>query len=322
MKDLGNLITAMVTPFKENLEIDYDKVKKLANHLVENGSDGILVVGTTGESPTLTHEEKLNLFKTVKEAIGDRASLIAGTGFNNTRDTLKLTKEAEEIGADAALVVCPYYNKPPQEALYQHFKTVAESTKLPVIVYNIPGRSGVNITPETMARLSKVPNIIADKEAAGSVGQCSAMVNACGGFPTFQKYREAISKGKEVEHLPMEKRFAVYSGDDGLTLPMLSVGAVGVVSVASHIVGKQMKEMITRFFKGDVQGALDIHIKLTPVFKGLFFTTNPILVKSALRMIGIDPGSLRPPMIPATPEQEAKLEKILKDAGVLEKVGV
>ena len=321
MKDLGTLITAMVTPFKENLEIDFNQVKKIANHLADNGSDGILVVGTTGESPTLTHDEKLQLFRTVKEAVGDRVAIIAGTGSNNTRDSIKMTQEAEEIGVDAILVVSPYYNKPPQEGLYQHFTAVAQSTKLPVIIYNIPGRTGVNIEPETMARLAQIPNVIADKEAAGKVGQCSDMVNATGAVETFERYRQAFVEGREVEHLPMEKRFAVYSGDDGLTLPMLSTGAVGVVSVASHIVGKQMKEMITKFYKGDIKGALDLHIKLTPVFKGLFTTTNPILVKSAMRMIGLDPGSLRPPMLRATAEQEKKLEKVLKEAGIIEKVG-
>ncbi len=321
MKDLGTLITAMVTPFKENMEIDFEQVKRIATHLADNGSDGILVVGTTGESPTLTHEEKLQLFKTVKETVGDRVAIIAGTGTNNTKDSIKMTKEAEEIGVDAALVVSPYYNKPPQEGLYQHFTAVAQSTKLPVIIYNIPGRTGVNIEPSTMARLAEIPNVIANKEAAGKVSQCSDMVFATGAVHTFERYRQAYLEGREVEHLPGEKRFAVYSGDDGLTLPMLSVGAIGVISVASHIVGKEIKEMITKFYKGDVKGALDMHIRLTPVFKSLFTTTNPILVKSAMRMIGLDPGSLRPPMLRATPEQEEKLEKVLREAGVLGKVG-
>lgn len=317
MIELGQLITAMVTPFKENLEVDYDKVEKLANHLADNGSDGILVVGTTGESPTLTHEEKLQLFKTVKNAVGSRVSIIAGTGFNNTRDSIKLTQEAEEIGVDAALVVTPYYNKPPQEAIYGHFKAVAESTKLPVIVYNIPGRTGVNITPETMAKLSQIPNIVADKEAAGNVEQCSKMVIATGALSAFAKYGKvpagvgAVGESREV------KSFAVYSGDDSLTLPMLSVGAVGVISVASHIVGKQMKEMIDMFFRGDIMGAVKMHVKLMPIFKGLFTTTNPILVKSALKLTGFDPGGLRPPMISATPDQEEALKKAMVEAGAL-----
>lgn len=317
-KNLGQLITAMVTPFNKNLEVDYNMVEKLANHLVENGSDGILVVGTTGESPTLTHDEKLNLFKTVKSAVGDRASIIAGTGYNNTRDTLKLTKEAEEIGADAALVVCPYYNKPPQNGIYEHFKTVAESTSLPIIVYNIPGRTGVNITPETMSRLSKIPNIIADKEAAGKVDQCSQMVIATSALSAFAKYRRLpVGVGARAEKTGNEKTFAVYSGDDSLTLPMMSVGAIGVVSVASHVVGKRMKEMITKFFEGDISKAVGLHVELMPVFKGLFTTTNPILVKSALKMTGMDVGGLRPPMPDATPEQEKALEKVLKEVGVL-----
>jgi 4-hydroxy-tetrahydrodipicolinate synthase len=307
----------MVTPFDKDLNVDYDKAVKLADYLADNGSDSLLIAGTTGESPAMSHEEKLKLFKVIKAAVGSRVPIIAGTGSNNTQDSIRFTKEAEDIGVDAALVVCPYYNKPTQEGIYGHFKAVAESTSLPVIVYNIPGRTGVNITPETMAKLSEIPNIIADKEASGSVEQCSLMVVATQAMKAFSRYLP-IKTGIVPAGLPAipEKTFAVYSGDDALTLPMLSVGAVGVISVASHIVGKQMKAMIRKFFEGSISEALDIHNKLMPVFKGLFTTTNPILVKSAMRITGFDCGGLRLPMNNASEEQEKALEKILKEAGV------
>ena len=311
MKDLGQLITAMVTPFNKNLEVDYGKAAQLALHLADNGSDGILVAGTTGESPALTHDEKLKLFQVVKETVGDRVSVIVGTGYNNTRDTVKLTQEAEALGVDAALVVCPYYNKPPQEGIYRHFETTAKSTNLPIIVYNIPGRTGVNITPETMARLAEIPNIVADKEAAGSVEQCSQMVAATGAEASFKRYCAGS------ESAVQENTFAIYSGDDSLTLPMLSVGAIGVISVTSHIAGRQMKEMINAYFKGDVAAALSLHYKLLPLFKGLFAVTNPILIKTALAMTGMDMGGLRSPLVEATPKQKEDLSKLLKETGIL-----
>ncbi|MFP4498538.1 MAG: 4-hydroxy-tetrahydrodipicolinate synthase [Vulcanimicrobiota bacterium] len=318
MKKLGQLITAMVTPLDKNLNVDYKKAARLAEMLIENGSDGILVVGTTGESPTLTHDEKLKLFQVVKDAIGGAASVIAGTGYNNTRDTVKLTKEAEELGVDAALVVCPYYNKPPQEGIYQHYKTVAGATKLPVIVYNIPGRSGVNITPETMARLSEIPNIVANKEAAGSVDQCSQMVAKTQATRAFAKYLDDIVGDENENNIDLdEKIFSIYCGDDSLTLPMISVGAVGVISVASHIAGPQMKKMIRLFFKGDISEALRIHHTLMPIYKGLFKTANPILVKAALGIKGFDVGGVRPPLIPATVEQIEVLKEDMQKAGLM-----
>lgn len=317
MRDLGQLITAMVTPFNEKLEVDYKKAAELAVRLADSGSESILVAGTTGESPALTHDEKIKLFQAVKEAVGDRIPIIAGTGTNNTSDTIAFTKEAEEIGVDAALIVCPYYNKPPQEGIYAHYKAIAQTTNLPIIVYNIPGRTGVNITPETMAKLSQIPNIIADKEASGSVEQCSQMVIATGAMGAFAHYaslRAGIGEKKSPEN---GKKFAVYSGDDSLILPMMSVGAVGIISVASHIAGKEISSMIAKFFSGDYVGALEIHNKLMPLFKGLFATTNPILVKSALRMTGFDAGGLRPPLVNATSEQEKALAGVLQQAGIL-----
>ncbi|MCE1248872.1 MAG: 4-hydroxy-tetrahydrodipicolinate synthase [Firmicutes bacterium] len=317
MRDLGQLVTAMVTPFDKNLDVDYDKAVKLADFLADNGSDSLLVAGTTGESPAMNHEEKIKLFKVIKAAVGNRVPIIAGTGTNNTQDTIKYTREAEEIGADAALVVCPYYNKPPQEGIFRHFKAVAESTSLPIIVYNIPGRTGVNITPETMARLAEIPNIIADKEASGSAEQCSQMVIAANGMKAYNRYLPVKAcVGASGPSQTADKVFSVYSGDDSLTLPMLSVGAIGVISVASHIAGKQMKEMITRYFEGKVSEALEIHNRLMPIFKGLFTVTNPVLIKSALRKIGFDCGGLRLPLVDATPEQETALGIAMREAGI------
>jgi len=319
MKKLGQLITAMVTPFKDDLGVDYKKAMALAERLVTQGSEGILVVGTTGESPALTHTEKLELFKKVKKAVGSKASVIAGTGYNNTRDSIILTRKAEEIGVDAALVVCPYYNKPSQEGIYQHYKTIAEATSLPVIVYNIPGRSGVNITPDTMERLSLIPNIIGNKEAAGSVDQCSQMVIKTGAMKAFARYRPATAGvGARGKAKPEdEKCFAVYSGDDSLTLPMMSVGAVGVVSVASHIAGPQMLKMIRAFFKGEIDEAMKIHTSLMPVFKGLFRVTNPTLTKAALKLTGFDPGGYRLPLLPPTSDELKVLKSDLQKAGLL-----
>lgn len=291
MVNLGNLITAMVTPFKKDLSVDYDKAGELALYLSENGSDSIVVQGTTGESPTLSHEEEFELYKTVKKAVGGKCKIIAGTGSNSTDTTIKSTKKAEEIGVDAAMIVVPYYNKPSQEGMYRHFKSVAENTSLPLIIYNIPGRTGVNMSPETVLRLSKIKNYIGLKDAAGSVDQTSAVASIC------------------------PKEFSIWSGDDSLTLPMMSVGARGVISVVSHIVGKDIKEMITAFNSGDIKKAKEIHLKLLPIFKVLFITSNPTPVKAALQMIGFDCGIPRLPLIEATEEEKGQIRKVLKDLG-------
>jgi 4-hydroxy-tetrahydrodipicolinate synthase len=318
MRELGQLITAMVTPFNDKLEVDYNKAAKLAEYLVENGSDGILVVGTTGESPTLTHEEKLELFRVVKKTVGSKVSIIAGTGTNNTRGTIEFTKEAEQIGVDAALVVCPYYNKPPQEGIYQHYKMVADATSLPIIVYNIQGRTGVNITPDTMEKLSKIPNVIADKEASGNIEQCNQIVIQTGAMKAYKKYLPvSVGVGGHQDSQKQDKLFYVYSGDDSLVLPMMSVGAMGVISVASHVVGPQMKKMINAYFKGNVVEALEIHNTLMPIFKGLFKTANPILVKEALKIKGIDVGGLRPPLVSASKEQVDSLRADMEKSGIL-----
>ncbi|HHT48364.1 MAG TPA: 4-hydroxy-tetrahydrodipicolinate synthase [Firmicutes bacterium] len=292
MVEFGNILTAMVTPFNEEGEVDYQAAKNLAVKLVENGSDGLVIAGTTGEAPTLTMEEKLTLFSTVVEAVGGRATVVAGTGTNNTKATVEFTKEAERTGIDGVLLVAPYYNKPPQEGLYQHFKKVAEATTLPLMIYNIPGRTGVNILPATMSRLAEIDNIVALKEAAGDLNQAAEMVRV------------------------LPKDFLVYSGDDSMTLPMLSVGATGVVSVASHLVGRRMETMIEAFKEGDVDEATKLHQELLPLFKVLFITTNPIMVKAALNMLGLPVGTTRLPLAGPQPEELEQLKDILQQLGL------
>lgn len=288
----GRIITAMVTPFDGRLNVDYGQAVKLARRLVDNGSDSILVGGTTGESPTLTENEKVKLLEAVLDAVGDRVAVLAGTGTNSTAASVALTRQAEALGAHGIMLVAPYYNKPPQNGLYEHFRTIAAATRLPVMIYNIPGRTGVNISPETVGRLSEIENIVALKEAAGSVDQAAEMVRAVGG------------------------RMRVYSGDDSLTLPMMAVGAYGVVSVASHVAGRLLVEMVGAFVAGQVARATELHQRLLPLFKGLFLTTNPIPVKAALRLQGFDAGGLRLPLVEATDEQVAAIRKAMVEAGV------
>lgn len=287
--DFGRLLTAMVTPFLDNGEVDYAEVKRLAVHLIENGNDSILVCGTTAETPTLTHEEKVNIVKAVKEAVGDRAKIIVGTGTNCTRTTIEATKEMEALGADGILVVEPYYNKPSQEGMYQHFKAVAEATSLPIILYNIPGRCGVNMTPELIARLAQIPNIVAVKEAGGSVEQVS-------------KIRTLVPDD-----------FVIYSGDDSLTLPMMSVGAYGVISVAAHVAGKEIRAMIDAYVAGNVAEAAQWHKKLYPIFKSLFITANPVPVKYALSQVGFGNGKVRLPLVEANDSEKAIVFQTMKD---------
>ncbi len=287
--DFGRLLTAMVTPFLDNGEVDYAEVKRLAVHLIENGNDSILVCGTTAETPTLTHEEKVNIVKAVKEAVGDRAKIVVGTGTNCTRTTIEATKEMEALGADGILVVEPYYNKPSQEGMYQHFKAVAEATSLPIILYNIPGRCGVNMTPELIARLAQIPNIVAVKEAGGSVEQVS-------------KIRTLVPDD-----------FVIYSGDDSLTLPMMSVGAYGVISVAAHVAGKEIRAMIDAYVAGNVVEAAQWHKKLYPIFKSLFITANPVPVKYALSQVGFGNGKVRLPLVEANDSEKAIVFQTMKD---------
>ncbi len=293
MKNFGRVLTAMVTPFNDDLSVDYQGAAKLAKYLVANGSDGLVVSGSTGEAATMTNEEKLKLFATVLEAVGDKAAVIAGTGSNDTRASIALTKEAEKVGVHGAMLVGPYYNKPPQEGFYQHFKAIAEETDLPIILYNVPGRTASNILPPTIARLAAIKNIVALKESSGNLDQISEIIRT------------------------VPKDFLVYSGDDSLTLPILSVGGVGIISVAAHVVGLRMQDMVKAFFAGDIAKARDIHLELLPFFKVIFITTNPIPIKTATSLIGQPGGPLRPPLVPMAAGELDQLKKVMKDLGAL-----
>lgn len=289
MASFGHVITAMVTPMDRQLAVEYDRAATLAKRLVDSGSDGLVVCGTTGESPTLSDEEKIRLFRIVRDAVGTRAKVIAGTGTYNTAHSIHLTHEAERAGCDGVLLVNPYYNKPSQEGLYQHFKAVAESTQLPVMLYNIQGRTAVNCEPATIARLAQVRNIVAVKEASGNLDQMS-----------------------QIRKLTPPE-FHLYSGDDSLTLPLLAVGGTGVVSVAAHLVGREIKAMIQAFQAGDVRQALALHLRLLPLFKVLFITSNPTPVKAALALAGFDVGGLRLPLVEATPKERDQIAAVLKE---------
>jgi len=280
----GRILTAMVTPMNAALEVDYEEAKRLAQYLTVHGSDGVVVCGTTGESPTVTDEEKVELFRVVKQTLGKR-TVIAGIGSYSTAATIALARKAATTGVDGLLVVVPYYNKPSQEGMFQHFKAIAEATSLPLMLYNVPGRTSSNLLPETVKRLSEIPNIVALKEAAGSLDQ--------------------VSELKRM--LPAE--FDVYSGDDSMTLPMLALGCSGVVSVAAHVVGDAMKKMADAWFDGDTAQATKWHLELFPIFKGIFVTSNPVPIKAMMNMIGIKVGGVRLPLVKATPVEM----KFLKD---------
>lgn len=295
MTDFGRVLTAMITPFDEDGNVNYAVAESLAVHLVENGTDALIVCGTTGESPTLSWSEEYELFRVVQQAVVGKAKLLAGTGSNSTQEAISATQKADKLGLDGTLQVVPYYNKPPQAGLYQHFRAIAESSPdLPLMLYNIPGRTGQNLFPETIARLSEIPNIVAVKEASGNLDQVSQIRRSTP--PTF----------------------SVYSGDDSLTLPMLAVGAQGVVSVASHLVGRPLQQMIQAFEQGQVQTATQIHLQLFPLFKALFVSTNPIPVKAALRLQGWQVGSTRLPLTDDSAELDDKLQIVMTELGLLE----
>ncbi|MGM0470662.1 MAG: 4-hydroxy-tetrahydrodipicolinate synthase [Bacillota bacterium] len=293
MTNFGEVITAMVTPFTDELEVDYKEAAKLATYLSNHGSDGILVLGTTGEVPTLNEAEKLKLVEEVIEAVGEDTAVIVGSGCYSTADSIEFTKEVAKLGADGVMLVTPYYNKPPQSGLYQHFSQVAEATELPVILYNVPSRTGRNIKPETVAKLAEIDNIVAVKEASGDVEQAAA-----------------------INRLTADD-FVIYSGDDSLTLPILSVGGSGVISVASHLVGEQIKELVTSYKAGQVTKAANLNAQLGELFDQLFMTTNPIPVKKAVNLIGFEVGDLRPPLIDLTAQQEEELVATLEDYDLL-----
>ena len=293
---LGRLITAMVTPFTADNQVDYAVAEELAAYLVENGSDSLVICGTTGESPTLSWDEEHELFRVVKQAVGGKGKIIAGTGSNCTQEAIAATKKAAKLGLDASLQVVPYYNKPPQAGLYKHFQAIAQGAPdLPMMLYNIPGRTGQSLTDQTIAQLAEIDNIIAVKEASGNLDLACAIRTLT----------------------PPD--FAIYAGDDFLALPMLTVGGVGVVSVASHLVGKKIKQMLTAFVTGDTHKAVAMQLELYPLFKILFCTTNPIPVKAALKLQGWSVGSLRLPLIELNQELEAELAKVLEDLALITK---
>ncbi|MCP9890209.1 4-hydroxy-tetrahydrodipicolinate synthase [Cyanobium sp. Aljojuca 7D2] len=284
----GRVLTAMVTPFAADGSVDLALTARLAEHLVSQGSDGLVVCGTTGESPTLSWAEQHALFAAVKGAVGGRAKLIAGSGSNCTAEAVEATREAAALGADGALVVVPYYNKPPQDGLEAHFRAVAAAApELPLMLYNIPGRTGTSLEPATVARLLDCPNVVSFKAASGTTEEVSALRALCG------------------------DRLAIYSGDDALTLPMLAVGAAGVVSVASHLAGPEISAMIRAFLAGDFAEALALHEQLLPLCKALFCTTNPIPVKAALELCGWPVGAPRLPLLSATADVRQRLSETL-----------
>jgi 4-hydroxy-tetrahydrodipicolinate synthase len=283
----------MVTPFDAKGEVDYQKASDLALKLIENGSDGLVLAGTTGESPTLSKDEKLKLFSTVVEKVGGRAVVLGGTTSYNTADSIAFTQAAEKTGIDGILATAPYYNKPSQEGLYQHFTAIARSTKLPVMLYNIPGRTAVNVLPETVAQLSAIDNIVAIKEASGDLNQVADV----------------------RRRTPQD--FQIYSGDDSLTLPILAVGGAGIVSVASHIVGNEIHQMIDNFFGGRVHEATALHLRLYPLFKSLFITTNPVPLKAALCLLGFPVGGVRLPLVEASHKEIEVVRGELTALGLL-----
>ena len=288
MVKLGRLITAMVTPFDSEGNVDYEQAKRLALALLDSGSDGLVVTGTTGERSTLTDEEQLRLFAAVKEAVAGRGTVIAGTGSNCTREGVEMTREAERIGVDAALLVVPYYNKPTQEGLFEHFKTIAESTSLPCILYNVPSRTVTNLAPDTVIRLSQIDNIVGIKEASGNLDQIGRIIDGTG------------------------DDFLVYSGNDGDTLPILALGGYGVISVASHLVGVQIKEMMESFLAGKTSEAAAIHRRLLPLINVLFVVSNPIPIKHALNHVGFPVGKPRLPLTEPDDKAAAQIEATLK----------
>ncbi|ERI09816.1 dihydrodipicolinate synthase [Aneurinibacillus aneurinilyticus ATCC 12856] len=294
MIDLGRMVTAMVTPFDAGLQVDKKQTEALVEHLIATGSTALVVAGTTGESPTLTGQEKVDLFRHVVEIVNGRIPVVAGTGSNSTAASIELTQKAVKCGVDGVMLVVPYYNKPSQEGLYQHFKTIAESTKLPVMLYNIPGRSVINMKPETTIRLAHdVANIVAIKEANSDTSQMSII----------------------IDKTPDD--FVLYTGDDGMTLPCMSVGGKGIVSVASHVIGREMSEMIQAFVSGDITKASALHRKLLPIFEGLFIAANPTPVKAALIMQGIEVGGVRLPLVELTEEEQQFVERLLPKTEVV-----
>jgi 4-hydroxy-tetrahydrodipicolinate synthase len=292
--DFGRVLTAMITPFKADGSVNYALAAELAAHLAENGTDTLVVCGTTGESPTLTWEEEYQLFVEVLQAVAGKAKVIAGCGSNSTKEAIAATQKAAKIGVHGTLQVVPYYNKPPQAGLYQHFQAIAQACPdSPILLYNIPGRTGQNLSPETVVQLAAIDNIVGIKEASGNLDQAS-----------------------EIRRLT-PKEFQIYAGDDSLTLPLLAIGAKGVVSVASHLVGNQLQQMIQAFDAGQVEIAREIHLRFFPLFKALFLSTNPIPIKQALKLQGWEVGSTRLPLCDTDSIVSEKLAAVMKKLNLI-----
>jgi 4-hydroxy-tetrahydrodipicolinate synthase len=292
--DFGRVVTAMVTPFQADGSVNYAVAEELAAHLVAQGSEALVVCGTTGESPTLSWDEEYQLFQVVIQAVAGKALVIAGTGSNSTKEAIAATQKAAKIGVHGSLQVVPYYNKPPQAGLFHHFQAIAQACpELPMVLYNIPSRTGQNLLPQTVAQLSAIDNIVGIKEATGNLDQAS-----------------------EISRLTPPE-FKIYSGDDSLTLPLLAIGGYGVISVASHLVGKQLQQMIQAFAAGQVQTATQIHLQLLPLFKSLFLSTNPIPVKAALKLQGWDVGLTRLPLEDDQNGLAQKLKPVLAELNLI-----
>ena len=289
MTEIGRLITAMVTPFDEKGEVDYAQAKRLATALLDSGSDGLVITGTTGEGPTLTAEEKIRLYAEVKEAIGYRGAVIAGTTDNDTAKSIELSTEAASVGADALLLTVPAYNKPPQEGLYQHFKAIAESTELPCVLYNVTSRTSLNMTDETALRLSKIDNIVGIKEAGSDLNQITRIIDGAG------------------------DDFRVWSGNDDETFSIMATGGYGVVSVLSHLVGNQIKQMMGYLLEGDVEKAAAEHRRLLPLFKVMFTVSNPIPLKYSLNHVGFNVGPMRLPLVPPDEKSAENIRNVLSN---------
>jgi 4-hydroxy-tetrahydrodipicolinate synthase len=289
VKRLGRLLTAMVTPFKENGEVDYEQAKKLALALLNSGNDGVVVAATTGEAPTLSWEEEMQLFTEVKSAVGDRGTVVAYTGSNSTKEAVENTEKAEKIGVDACLSVVPYYNKPNQEGIYQHFKAVAENTSLPIIMYNIPSRAVVEMSAETIGRLSQIKNIVGVKEASGKM----------------ELVAQTINKAR--------KDFLIWSGNDNDTFLVMALGGYGVIGVTTHLTGKQYKKMIDLILSDKIQEAAAIHRKLVPLVNAMFSVPSPAPIKYALNYLGFKVGNPRLPLVPPTEKEAEKIIAELKN---------
>jgi 4-hydroxy-tetrahydrodipicolinate synthase len=288
MKKLGRLLTAMVTPFKEDMEVDYEETKKLAKALLNAGNDGLVLAATTGEAPTLSWDEEMRIFQEVKSVVGDEPTLVAYTGSNSTKEAVEATEKAEKIGVDACLSVVPYYNKPNQEGIYQHFKAISECTSLPIIMYNIPSRVVVEMSWETIARLSQFKNIVGVKEASGKM----------------ELVAQTISNASE--------EFYVWSGNDNDTFPIMAMGGYGVVGVTTHLTGKQYKKMIDLILSGKIKEAAAIHRRLVPLVNAMFSVPSPAPIKYALNFIGFKVGKPRLPLVPPTEKEAEKIIEALK----------